>query len=497
MPDPLNDLTLLIRSRHPIVTIETVEETRAVELVTEAAKKLAMAMYTWTIVKGLESVLPKRSPSLPDTHKADQAFAHMILSETHAVFVCKDMCRHLKPAVTERLVRDVAERFKRDQRTLIFIEHGIDLPPALDRLAMGLTFGLPDREDLADVVKQTYRDLAKFSKINSQLTRSQFAQLVDNLRGLTRDEAVMAVTRVILDDDCLNADDIPRLLAVKKDMIHEAGLLDYISTDFDLESVGGLDNLKVWLAKRRGVMSEQAKEFNLDPPKGILVVGMQGCGKSMIAKAVAKSWNLPLLKMDPGQFYDKYVGQTERNMRDSLRLAESMAPVVLWIDEIEKAFASAAAHSTDGGLSQRMFGTLLGWMQDRKSPIFVVATANDISALPPELLRKGRFDELFFVDLPGLDARLKILEVHLRRRNLDPKDFDIKLLASHADGFSGAEIEQVVVAALYSAFADKRKIDTQTILNEIADTNPLSVTMAERAADLRHFAKDRFVPADT
>ncbi len=496
MPEFVTDLALLIRSRHPIISLETIEESRAMELLADVAQKLAMPLYGWSIVMGLERLHPQPSPPIPETDKPDQLLAHLLVTDTNALYACRDLNRHLQSAVSERLLRDVADKFKRDQRTCILLEHHAKLPPAIRRIAIGMHLDLPTENELADIVKKTFREISQFSKITSELTKSQFSQLVANLRGLTRDEAVMAVNRVILDDDCLNADDIPQLLAVKKEMIRESGLLDYINTDVDLDQVGGLENLKSWLNKRRRAVSNATTNYRLDPPKGILVVGVQGCGKSMIAKAVAKSWALPLLKMDPGQFYDKYVGQTEHNMRESIRLAESMAPIVLWIDEIEKAFASAAAHSSDGGLSQRMFGTLLGWMQDRAAPIFVVATANDISALPPELLRKGRFDELFFVDLPSQDARQKIFEVQLTRRNLNPVDFDVKLLAEQATGFSGAEIEQAVVGALYTALSDDRKPGTDTILNEIAETIPLSVTMAERVAELRQFARDRFVPAD-
>jgi SpoVK/Ycf46/Vps4 family AAA+-type ATPase len=226
------------------------------------------------------------------------------------------------------------------------------------------------------------------------------------------------------------------------------------------------------------------------------LLGVQGCGKSAACKSVAVGWQLPLLKLDPGQLYDKYVGESERNLRKAIKQAESMAPVVLWIDEIEKAFASAAAESTDGGLSKRMFGTLLNWLQDHKSLIFCVATANDISALPPELVRKGRFDEVFFVDLPAHDTREKIFAIHLRSRKRDPAKFDLAALADAAEGFSGAEIEQSIVGALYAAFAQDRDLTQDDILRELRETRPLSVTMAERVATLRAWASNRCVPAD-
>ena len=264
----------------------------------------------------------------------------------------------------------------------------------------------------------------------------------------------------------------------------------------DLSTIGGLVNLKRWLKQRENIFSEQAAEFGLESPRGVLMLGVQGAGKSLCAKAIATAWRRPLLRLDPGVLYDRYVGESERRLRSALGQAELMAPIILWIDEIEKGFASAASQSTDGGLSQRMFGTLLTWMQEHEAPVFLIATANNIDALPPELLRKGRFDEIFFVDLPAPPVRREIFAIHLRKRNRNPDDFDLEALAEGSSGYSGAEIEQAIIAALHGAFADSTEIDTPRIVAAVAGSPPLSVTMAERTEQLRAWARSRCVPAD-
>ena len=257
-----------------------------------------------------------------------------------------------------------------------------------------------------------------------------------------------------------------------------------------------MNALKTWLRQRSDALTPEAKAFGLQPPKGVLLLGVQGAGKSLCAKAIATAWQRPLLRLDPGVLYDRYVGESERRLRSALRQAELMAPIILWIDEIEKGFASAASQSTDGGLSQRMFGTLLTWMQEHEAPVFLIATANNIDALPPELLRKGRFDEIFFVDLPTPPVRREIFAIHLRKRNRNPDDFDLEALAEGSPGYSGAEIEQAIIAALHGAFADSTEIDTPRILAAVAGSPPLSVTMAERIDHLRSWARSRCVPAD-
>jgi SpoVK/Ycf46/Vps4 family AAA+-type ATPase len=279
-------------------------------------------------------------------------------------------------------------------------------------------------------------------------------------------------------------------------MIGQDGLLEYIRTPLTLDSIGGMRHLKKWLEARKDVFNQKAREFGIEAPRGVLMLGVQGSGKSLCAKAIATAWQQPLMRLDPGVLYNKFIGESESNLRKALNQTAMMSPVVLWIDEIEKGFASAASQSTDGGLSKRMFGTLLTWMQEHAEPVFLVATANDIEALPPELLRKGRFDEVFFVDLPGESVRAEIFSIHLEKRRREAKKFDLKRLAKAAEGFSGAEIEQVVINSLHEAFTCDEELTTDVMLRTVSEMRPLSVMMAERVEELRNWAKGRCVMAD-
>ncbi|MCK4659023.1 MAG: AAA family ATPase [Phycisphaerae bacterium] len=496
MADFVEDLQLLIRSRYPIITIETDEERRALDRVLQAVRSLAMQAYIWDMVEGLRATTPAPTQSIPKTKSPKEVLTHILSTNWSAVFILKDLCTHLRDAALQRMLRTFSQNAHEHHRTMILIDPSTDLPDILGRISAPLEISLPDEDELEQIARSTFKELSRYSKIRSELNHKQFRHIVRMLRGLTAHEARLAVSRVILDDDCLNSDDIERLLKVKREMVRESGVLEYIDSEIRMEDIGGLTNLKRWLTKRAGALSPKAREFGLEPPRGILMLGVQGCGKSAACKAVAAAWQMPLLKLDPGQLYNKYVGESEHNLRKAIKQAESMAPVILWIDEIEKAFASASAESADGGLSKRMFGTLLNWLQDHPSPIFTVATANDISALPPELVRKGRFDEVFFVDLPDHETREHIFAIHLRNRKRPLSRFDLGDLAGAAEGFSGAEIEQAIVGALYSAFGQSRSLTQEDILNEIQDTRPLSVTMAEKVSQLRAWAANRCVPAD-
>jgi SpoVK/Ycf46/Vps4 family AAA+-type ATPase len=326
--------------------------------------------------------------------------------------------------------------------------------------------------------------------VSLELDGGQQDRLLMNLRGLTLSDAERLLTRMIVEDGRLDADDLAAVVDAKRAVVEREGLLEYYSLEADMDDIADLGNLKEWLRQRRGIIAEpdRAKEFGLDFPRGILLVGVPGGGKSLCAKAVAADWHLPLLKLDPGSLYDKFIGESERNFRRALSTAVRVAPVVLWIDEIEKAFASGDA---DGGVSQRILGSFLSWMQERRGDVFIVATANDIARLPPEFLRKGRFDEIFFVDLPDADARADIFEVHLRKRAQPVRVIDTRRLAEATEGFSGAEIEQVVVAGLFTAFSGGESLSTDSLLQEAALTRPLSVTMAERLTALREWARGR------
>lgn len=491
----LDQLKLLIRSGYPVIAIETADEIEACRLVRQTAEQLDWPLYEWSVTTGLFKTRPMRSDTGIKGGKASDALKYILDNTTdQEVFLFKDLGPHTKDALVMRQIRELAIR---TSVTLVLVE-GEPLPDNLRRLAVTLRMPLPEPDELAHVVRDTYRRIKEDtnSSVTVTLDKREMEQLVNTLRGLTAAEATRVVASAIHHDHCLSAEDLPFIIEAKRNLLQSAGCLEAITVNVSAEEIGGLANLKRWLARRRGGMTAKARNFGLDSPRGILLLGVQGCGKSLCAKAVAADWGLPLLRMDPGVLYQKFVGESENRLRAALTQAESMAPAVLWVDEIEKAFASASAESADGGLSQRMFGTLLSWMQDHRHMIFMVATANNITALPPELMRKGRFDEVFFVDLPSQSVRRHILNIHLKRRKRDPSNYDLDALAAATEGFSGAELEQLIVSALYAAFAENAELTNAHLMTEAKNTQPLSTLMAERVDELRAWAEGRCVPAD-
>ena len=494
---PLTEqLKLLIRAGNPLVSIETRDEERAVEIVRKTAESHHLPLMEWSATTGLWQTKPSRQDTKIKAGKPNAALEYVLefAGQGREVYLFKDLGPFAADPVVARLLRDV---YGREKVTIVMVD-GTALPPSVRRLAVSLTLPLPGPEELEKVVRDTYNTIREtaYEEISSSLTKADMAQIVNTLRGLTEQEAARVVAGAIWHDYQLTPDDLPRIVEAKRNLLQGSGCLESIAVNFSVDEIGGLARLKSWLTTRRGGTTVRARQFGLDPPRGLLLLGVQGCGKSLCAKAVAADWKMPLLRMDPGVLYQKYVGESENRLREALAQAEAMAPAVLWIDEIEKAFASASADSSDGGLSQRMFGTLLSWMQDHHDPIFIVATANDIAALPPELMRKGRFDEVFFVDLPPAAARRQILGIHLTRRKRDPAAFDLDRLAAETEGFSGAELEQLVVSALYAAFAASTELTDAHLLAEVRITRPLSVLMGERVAELRAWAAGRCVPAD-
>lgn len=492
-------LPLLIRAGHPLLLIETTDEDRAVVLVREAAGELQRKVCDWSLTRGLWLLdeQGKRRQELAPAGKPAAALTYIQQSGEQTVFIFRDLGPHMRDAQVHRLVRDLQPLCSAMRCAIVCIEY-LPFPAEATRLVTRFDLGWPDADEIQQTIRDTYRRIRKesYQEITSKLTRKEMEQLVNALRGLSRSEVERVVASAIYQDFTLCGEDLPRIIDAKRQLLGQTGCLESIAADFSPEDIGGLDNLKRWLAVRRGGFSEEARNFGINPPRGVLMLGVQGCGKSLCAKVVAADWQMPLLRLDPGVLYQKFVGETENRLRQALRQAEAMAPAVLWIDEIEKAFASASADSADGGLSQRMFGTLLTWMQDHQHPIFMVATANDVSQLPPELMRKGRFDEMFFIDLPDASGRARILRIHLTRRKRDPGLFDLARLAEGCAGFSGAEIEQAVISALFTAYAQKCEITDEILLGEFRATRPLSQIMPERLARLRAWAGERCVPAD-
>ena len=524
MADVLERLKILINSSTPIVVMETVEEVRAVEAVRVACSDLNMAVFEWSIADGLVRA-GSGTPAAPGTslqmrinaarHAADpaapessqaaiynttdpvQALANLESMTIEGVFILKDFHRHLDNAVVVRRLRDVGQKFATNRRTLILTSPSIEMPPELASLVEYLDLPLPDKDRLRQMVEQTFKRLSKAHTLQLKLDAAGVDAIANNLRGLTEEEADRAITQALVTRYGLFPETVTDVLAAKKELLRHSGMLEFIDTSENMAGVGGLENLKRWLAQRRGAWEEGAREFGLEPPRGMIILGVQGCGKSLCARAVAGEWKLPLVKFDTAAIYDKFVGETEKRIQKVFKVAEQLAPCVLWIDELEKVFAGSGpdSASADAGVSSRLLASFLSWMQDRKAAVFVAATCNNVTVLPPELIRKGRFDELFFVDLPNQSERKQIFAIQLSKRKRNPANFDLDRVAHAAQGYSGAEIDAAVQGAMYAAYAQRTDVTTQALLEALKSTVPLSTTRAEEIASLREWAKERAVPA--
>lgn len=475
------------------MAIESHEEERVRSLVADAATRLDLPFLEWKITSGL--VRAGAGDGLQDTDKPEKALRVAAGMRTGAVYLFYDLDKYFDDPAVLRLLRDIGESFRSDRRTLILCAPTIDIPEDLKACTARMQIELPDVAELRELAVRTLRDLGAPKRIKIDLSVPELGQLIESLRGLTLGEAQRVLMAAALDDFKIDRSAFKHVLDRKKDLIANDGVLELYPQDATLQQIGGLENLKAWLKKRGAGFAPEARRYGLEPPRGLLLLGVQGCGKSLSARAVATEWGLPLLRMDASSLYDKFVGESERKLRGALRTAESMAPCVLWIDEIEKGISGRTGSEADGGLARRIFGAFLSWLQEKKRPVCVVATSNDVQSLPPELLRKGRFDEIFFVDLPGEAARRSILAVHLTKRGQDPAGFDLQALAAACDAFSGAEIEAAIVAALYSAFADKAPLSSAHILAELQRAVPLSRTCREAIEELRAWARGRTLPA--
>lgn len=491
------NLEELFLARHPLVVVQTFEEEYVLTVLGEMAVERQLDVWMWSATEGIRDGLLSNSPAIADTEHAVAALYWILQQSARpALFVFCDLIGHLKDERTLRCLREAADHAAQSGSQLVLLDHSDALPPVIAARAAKFMPSLPDEHEIESIIRNTVRQLNEQRRIEVHLNREELQAVVRNLQGLSRRQARQVIRDAVCVDCRLDGSDIKSIMVHKRAAIAGDGLLDFVQSPVTLEEIGGLNRLKGWLDLRKQCASDEAARFGITPPRGILLLGIQGAGKSLAAKAVATAWRRPLLRMDAGALYDRYIGESERRLRDALQLAERMAPVVLWIDEIEKGFASAASLSTDGGLSKRMFGSLLTWMQEHTAPVFLVATANDIEALPPELLRKGRFDEIFFVGLPGLEARTQILSIHLTKRHRDPRQFDIAAIAESTNGFSGAEIEQAIVSALHDAFAAQEELSTRHILKAVGTSPPLSVTMAERLEALQAWSVGRCVSAD-
>jgi ATP-dependent 26S proteasome regulatory subunit len=516
----LERLKVLINSSTPIVVMETVEEVRALTMVRAACAELNMALFEWTVADGLtrsganvpaipavdlqmrinaarhaaDPGAPEGKAAIYNTADPVQALANLESMTLEAVFVLKDFHRHMDSPVVVRRLRDVGQKFSANRRTLILTAPSIQMPAELASLVEFLDLPLPDVERLRDLIRETYTRMAGTLTLKLQLDAPGVEAMAANLRGLTEEEAERAISQSLVARYALAPVCITDVLEAKKALLKRSEMLEFVDASDNMASVGGLENLKNWLAQRRNSWEPQARQFGLDPPKGVIILGVQGCGKSLCARSVAGEWKLPLVKFDTAAVYDKYIGETEKRIQRVFRVAEGLAPCVLWIDELEKVFAGSGpdSASADAGVSSRLLASFLSWMQERKSPVFVAAACN-VTVLPPELIRKGRFDELFFVDLPNANERKQICGIQLTKRTRKPADYDLDRVAAAAKGFSGAEIESAVQTALYAAYSRKQELSSEDLFTALSSTVPLSTTRAEEIADLRAWAKTRAV----
>lgn len=495
-PEFIDELELLVRSRYALIVVDTWEYERATEVLRHVASRLSLHYFEWRRSKGVRRGSAPGDPFADETALPSQALRH-VEREGAGVYHFPALDAHFGDPDVVAHLHDVVDRFATRRGAIVITGGDVRLPESLRPHAIVVALPAPDPEEYRALMERVVRDHAARMPVRVDLTPTDRGRLLHNLAGLSLTEAEKILTRLIMTDGALSALDIPRVTAAKRQAVEQDGLLEYWPTETGMSQVAGLAGLKAWLVRRRGAVlePERASALGLPFPKGILLLGVPGCGKSLCAKSVAHEWGLPLLRLDPGLLYDKYVGDSEKNFKRALRTAERMAPIVLWIDEIEKAFAASGGEQ-DGGVSRRVFGSFLSWLQDRRGDVFVVATANDVASLPPEFIRKGRFDEVFFVDLPRAAVRREIFEIHLRRRGFDPSNFPLDQLASASDGFSGAEIEQAIVSALYDAFSAGSTLTHERVASELRATRPLSRTMSESLASLRAWASERTVHAD-
>ena len=488
------ELSVLIQAQYPLIYMVTSEEERAIQAIAKLG--LQHKTFVWSVTQGLIELGPSGA-SQGHSHGGRTASPQMAIDEAiksndDAVYVFKDLHPFFGSPEVNRALRDAVSCFKGTHKAIVLLSPVKDIPLELQKDVVVMDFSLPDMSELNQVLTH------QLDKVRShRITTETREKLLKAALGLTHDEAEKVYRKAYVTAGRLTEAEVNVVLSEKKQLIRRDGILEYIEEEETIDSVGGLAELKRWLTQRSNAFTERARQYGLPQPKGMMILGVPGCGKSLIAKTTSRLWGLPLLRLDMGRVYDgSMVGRSEANLRNALKTAESVSPAILFIDEIDKAFAGSSGSSdSDGGTSGRIFGSFLTWMQEKDSPVFVMATANRVERLPSEFLRKGRFDEIFFVDLPTPEERQEIFKVHLSKRRSDISRFDLAQLANVCEGFSGAEIEQALVEAMYDAFSQDREFTQLDIIAAIKSTLPLSKTMNEQVTALRDWARQRARPA--
>ena len=488
------ELNILVQAQYPLIYLITPEEERAEQAIEKIAKDNAeyKRVFVWTVTRGMVEYGQSRQSTQHNTVSPEAAIEWTTRQKEGGIYIFKDLHPFIEGPSNNKMAKRRIASFKGSDKVIILMSPVQAVPIELEKEVVVLDYPLPNLTELNHVLSDRLAQ-SKTKRLDTE-TREK---LLKAALGLTKDEAEKVYRKAQVKAGRLTGEEVNIVLSEKKQLIRRNGILEYIEEDETIDSVGGLEELKRWLNQRSNAFTERAREYGLPQPKGMLILGVPGCGKSLIAKTTSRLWGLPLLRLDMGRVYDgSTVGRSEANLRNALKTAESISPVILFIDELDKAFAGGGGSGdSDGGTSGRIFGSFLTWMQEKKSPVFVMATANRVERLPGEFLRKGRFDEIFFVDLPNSAERKDIFEIHLGKRRSEITRFDLEQLTKVSDGFSGAEIEQAIIAAMYDAFAQDREFTQLDIIAAIKATLPLSRTMTEQVTALRDWAGQRARPA--
>ncbi len=489
----IDEVGYLIRARYPIIWIVSFEEDRVLKAIRDVrgVKDRGKKVFVWSITEGWQGPGSEGGKDITDPYKA---LNYMLQTERNAVFVLKDFHPYLQDPTIVRRLRDLRDQLKATTKTCILLSPVLKIPAELEKEVAVVDFDLPNLEQLAFIRDGVLMTVKDDPSVESKLDERQKEKIAEAALGLTAIEAENVFAKSIVQHRRF---DIDVILQEKEQIIRKSGILEFLHPEENMDGIGGLEVLKTWLRKRTKAFTKEARAFGLPQPKGILLIGVPGCGKSLTAKSIGNLWQLPLLRLDVGRVFGSLVGSSEENIRRAIRTAESVAPCILWLDELEKGLSGVqSSGATDGGTTSRVFGTFITWLQEKTSPVFVIATANQVKLLPPEILRKGRFDEIFFVDLPSADERREIFKIHIRKRATPThprpiEDFDLPALVEASEGYSGAEIEQAVISALYDAFDAGMDLTTEGLLNSLEETVPLSQTMQEEITSMREWAKTR------